>query len=216
MSSLNLSAAKALVVKKTFSTSLYFFKAGLIALFSVLIVTGCKSPPPPQPVIDNRVSYVLPSDEQGKVCADRCPTLHTDCRNKQSQCILEAQYNAQPSYQEALRNYGHNKRMIGHQIMNCNERNRQADMVNDQIMTQYYSSFNKLPPGSPPPPHPVTQRKEDCPTDNNTEPQLSQFTNDGHCERNCQFEADRCFENCGGTIRRETKCIANCNPPEKK
>ena len=45
-----------------------------------------------------------------------------------------------------------------------------------------------------------------------SEPQFSNYIDDAHCRQDCACEPDfeRCFQLCGGTIERETRCVSGC------
>lgn len=190
---------------------------------TLFLLTACS------PRYEIKTHYTLPANAQGKTCVQTCSTerknCQSDCDQKQNECLATAKRSASdafPSlmgeYQDVLNQYQyamdrHNLEMgtwereerkvhrdFEHYRTSCNPKypNSYECRRSQELDSELHSleSHQPIAPQRPIKPSLASEIK--------------------HAQNNCSNECgciksyDNCFVSCGGTLRYEKFCVANC------
>lgn len=176
---------------------------GGVALAAAL--AGCAMGPRYQTV----KHYVAPSAPAAQACLSQCTgTLERcqqDCRQRYQACAQAVLPDAQARYAASLHQYEAALNQYRWEL----ERYRMDLMLGWGWGDPYWGpwGWGGWYPTFPPPPPPVAP---------SLDREIARLTAE-RCDRDCgcQSAYDSCFLGCGGEIRHETECVANCPAPKQ-
>jgi len=195
----------------------YFF------LFTItLLISACS------PKYEIKTHYTLPADTQGRQCVQTCSNerkiCQAHCNQKQDQCLVSAQQSAKdafPSlmneYQGVLDQYHYAMDRYNLEIETWQREERRVHQDFEHYRQRCQNDTNSY----------------ECQRANDLDGQLHSLEDHAplaperpikpslsseirHAQENCSNscgcdkEYDSCFVSCGGTLRYEKFCIANC------